>query len=702
MMRLLSLLYLLSLAWSQVSASDLLSALREAEETINERTTEGATRRVESTISSPAIVKSYSQDDLKNFHSLVEFLQYVPGIAVDTARRNYRYIQVRGNNHQVYNNKILVLVNGHKIADEAGPETNLDIVPIESIRRLEIIRGPGSVLYGSNAFAALIHIHTFDAFSYKKNEISMTLGNDNHKTTFLDLRDNPATGVKSYFAYKYSDEKGANRPGADGLEMNGQGITAPWALPNPPENPPGTFVPNDHRFVFSEVDQYRLWDQHNSFLGVMHAGNLRLTLGKADISRNMSYDFRGGEHKVGLQYFYEYIGGDFEEQISEKLMWKFRAKYAQARALSSERGFDTLNPTAPEFQAISNSFAHDLEMQWTYKPSSRLDWIFGGISEKTNYNRDLNLDFINGFSLGIPLTSPVKSNINGLYLQGTYRFSDRLEVLGAFRRNHNSHYGPTYTPKFALSYQLDEDEYLKMVWGRAFRYPSGHEAFSFIPGNLNPNPDLREEEVESFEIDYIRSMDDGRKNLELTYFRLKINDFIFHNSRPAANLMHQNSDSMESEGVELDYSDQVSDELRLWLNATVMDLKGETYVFDDGSIEPFGRERFGDFTQSTLKRFGSFGADFRPSDRWEFSFGSRYRGKQRNRGDNRYAYHPQGSFFVHDLGITYNHSRDRELRLDIDNLTEKIYRPIEYDIQSSKAQSYFRGRSIRFTYTIRF
>jgi iron complex outermembrane receptor protein len=695
---------ILTLAFSMLmhqssSSADLLSVMQDVEVSVNERTTSGATKRVESSLSSPAIVKSYTQKDLKRFNSLVEFLQYVPGVAVDRGRRNYQYIQVRGLDHQIYNNKVLVLINGHKIADEIGPETNLDLVPIESIRRLEIIRGPGSVLYGSNAFAALISIHTFDALSFKQNEILLTLGNDNQKTTFMDLKDNAKSGPKTYFAYKYSDEKGANHPITENLVMNGQGITAPWALPTPPENPPGTFQPNDHRFVFSDVGNYTLANQVGSFLGVIHAGDLRLTLGKANISRNLSYDFRSDEHQVGLQHFYEYLGGDFEHQLTDKLMWNVRAKYAQTRVLTSERGFDLLDPTNPEFQAISNSYAHDLEMQWTYKPNSKIDWIFGGISESIKYNRTLDLEFINGFAIGFPLTSPTNTSINGLYLQGTIRLNERLELLGAFRRNHNSHYGATYTPKFALSYELNRDEYLKAVWGKAFRYPSGHESFTQIPGDLNPNPNLREEQIESFEFDYVRSMDEGRKRLELTYFRLKIDDFIFQNDRVDR---HENSTPLVSEGLEMDLSSKIRDDLKFWLNATVMDLKGETYIYDDGSPDLFGRERFGDFTQSTLKRFGSMGLDWDVNERWDLSLATRYRGSQRNRGDNRYQYHPQGSHFIHDLGINYSHSRDREMRLDIYNLTEKIYRPIDYDIQSVKAQSYPAGRSIRFTYSIKF
>jgi outer membrane receptor protein involved in Fe transport len=696
--QLLTLILVLALVQPRLTGADLLSVLEEVETSINERTTSGATRRVEDSLSSPAIVKSYSQEDLKHYHSLIDFFRIVPGMAVDQGRRNYQYIQVRGNNHQIHNNKILVLINGHKIADEIGPETHLDLVPIESIRRLEIVRGPGSVLYGANAFAALINIHTFDALSFKKNRVSMTLGNDNQKTGFVDWKETDQAGLKLYFAYKYSDEKGANRPAAENL-INGQGITAPWILPGPPKDKNLNPLPNDHRFVFSELSDYKLNNQGNNFLGVLHSGDLRITLGRADLSRNLSYDFRDDSQHVGIQSFYDYIGGDYEKQFENRLSWKIRGKIARARVLTSEKGFDNLDPANPAFQAVSNSLAHDLEMQWTYRPNSKMDWIFGGISERTRYDRSLDLTFINGFQLGFPLTPNTNTHTNGIYLQGTYRLNDRLELLAAFRRNHNSHFGTTHTPKVALSYKIGEGEYFKAVHGKSFRYASGHEAFTFIPDSLNPNPLLKPEEVESFELDYIRSMDEGRKTFELTYFRLKIDDFIFQNDRID---LHENAGSLISEGLEIDLSTHLNDEFKLWFNATVMDMKGETYVSDAGIADPFGRERFGDFTQSTLKRFGAIGFDFDASERWGIHWASRYRGSQHHRFDSRYGYKPQGSYFLHDLGLEYRHSSDREMRLDIYNLAEKVYGPIDYDIQSTKVQSYPRGRSIRLTYTIKF
>lgn len=57
------------------------------------------------------------------------------------------------------------MLNGHLVNHPRIGEafTTFDDFPVENIKRIEIIRGPGSAMYGENAFLAVINIITFDA-----------------------------------------------------------------------------------------------------------------------------------------------------------------------------------------------------------------------------------------------------------------------------------------------------------------------------------------------------------------------------------------------------------------------------------------------------------------------------------------------------------------------------------------------------------
>jgi len=57
-----------------------------------------------------------------------------------------------------------------------SPHFDLDQIPKESVKRLEFIRGAGSVLYGSNAYGGVINIQTFTGLDYQKNSYNLIAG----------------------------------------------------------------------------------------------------------------------------------------------------------------------------------------------------------------------------------------------------------------------------------------------------------------------------------------------------------------------------------------------------------------------------------------------------------------------------------------------------------------------------------------------
>jgi outer membrane receptor for ferrienterochelin and colicins len=117
----------------------------------------------------PGIITVLSADDLKRFGgtTLRDVLDRVPGL---NASRGYltdrSTIAARGDQVRVNSGHVLILINGRPVRETMEGGLSSDIIerfPLGAIDRIEVIKGPGSVLYGSDAFSGVINIITKDA-----------------------------------------------------------------------------------------------------------------------------------------------------------------------------------------------------------------------------------------------------------------------------------------------------------------------------------------------------------------------------------------------------------------------------------------------------------------------------------------------------------------------------------------------------------
>ena len=115
----------------------------------------------------PAIVEVLTRDELTRFGgtTLLDVLTRVPGLAAVSGYFTDRsMIGFRGDALQGPTSRhVLLLINGRPVREvqEGGIKTSLlEAFPIDAIERIEVVKGPGSVLYGSEAFAGVINVIT--------------------------------------------------------------------------------------------------------------------------------------------------------------------------------------------------------------------------------------------------------------------------------------------------------------------------------------------------------------------------------------------------------------------------------------------------------------------------------------------------------------------------------------------------------------
>jgi len=140
----------------------------------------------------PAAVYVLTADDIRRSGatSIPEALQYVPGLTVLRVGGQMWAISARGST-RLYSDKMLVMIDGRSLYTPlfSGVLWDLLDVPLENVERIEIVRGPGAVMWGLNAVNGVINIITKKA--QKGGETSVASGNELHGSVFARGGDAP-------------------------------------------------------------------------------------------------------------------------------------------------------------------------------------------------------------------------------------------------------------------------------------------------------------------------------------------------------------------------------------------------------------------------------------------------------------------------------------------------------------------------------
>ena len=141
----------------------------------------GASKREQRATEAPSSVTVIRADEIRKYgyRTLAELLRSVPGFYVNYDR-NYHYLGMRGFRRPGdYDTRILLLVDGHRVNENVGDGPAFGtqfLLDIDLIDKVEIIRGPGSSLYGSNAVLGVINVITKTGRDISGLELSGEVG----------------------------------------------------------------------------------------------------------------------------------------------------------------------------------------------------------------------------------------------------------------------------------------------------------------------------------------------------------------------------------------------------------------------------------------------------------------------------------------------------------------------------------------------
>lgn len=435
-----------------------------------------AAKREQKTSEAPSSVTVVTSQDVRAYgwRTLSDLLRSVPGIYV-TATRTYGSVGVRGFERSGdFGGRILLLVNGHRMNDplyDSAATVEDFIVDMDLIDRVEIVRGPGSTLYGTNAFFAVINVITKRAEQFDGFELSgeagtldaargrLTFGTrgDDGSETVLSVGGYTSDGLAGIYMPRYDD----NPPGFDGVLRDGDG------------------------------------ESSNRYMGSHRRGGLTVEgfyVGRdKDTPPSYGTVYYLPRHTFDARAFVE---ARYEYALSADASLAARLCYDWYKYVGTYR-YDLGGPDFLTNLDFSQSESVGGELQFSWKPAAG-HAATAGFEYRDNYrqlmqNYDVDPEF---YVLDIdPAT-----RILGLYLQDEYRPSDRLGVTAGVRYDHYDSFGESVNPRLALVYGLDAATTLKLLYGQAFRAPNANEFYYEEEGAVKRNPGLKPEEITTYEV----------------------------------------------------------------------------------------------------------------------------------------------------------------------------------------------------------
>ncbi len=319
---------------------------------------------------------------------------------------------MRGIFSNITNGKIKFLINGHSIQGIwSGPLFNFNALPVDNIRRIEIIRGPGAPLYGTNAFIGVINFITKEGGD-ELSEISIARGSFDTMKSVAEF----SYKQDDFKAYLYADY---NSTDGDASEVGSDLATIAFGGPDN-SGAPGKMTNNSRYYTFQANISYKNFYftsfyqeiNENNPVGVTEAltdeNKVKESLAFGELGYKLPISPKGN---LTLKAYHDYGKTDFDwELFSEETAAFFSSVYSDAEPYPEDEGIRG----NPHFN--NSVFGGEATLDYKIHPAIQL--VGGGMYD---YIRQSDVKhFANVNVTGAPLT------IDGV----TY---DPFQYLGSFR-----------------------------------------------------------------------------------------------------------------------------------------------------------------------------------------------------------------------------------------------------------------------------
>jgi len=419
---------------------------------------------------SPVAVSVITEEDIRKsgLLSVPDLLRSIPGVDVVENNRGQQNIAIRGFNAS-FAPSLLVMIDGHSIYQDSfgGVFWSQEPLLISQIKQIEVVRGPGSVLYGANAFGGVVNIITKTPAEMSKDG----------KTSLLAAYGDEHSSVLE------TSVTGSTRPEGRGLAYTvGAGFHGTRGI--------GDLQPGKIRDS--------VWTPMFTFRGIQPVRN-----GHVDIAGSTDY----GKFD-NTTPFTEYVDATSRTN-------RLSAEYTDDRSHITVGGRSYATAvTEPDNSVSEETSANEFTIQQQRVPSHRHHVIIGGSYRAVTVKSTL----MGGASKSDTLAA--------IYAQDEFEMSKKTHLFTGVRVDDHSIYGVNISPRVSMVHHVDRQQTVRLSYSSAFEDPTLFSSYynvtlpiAGLPLHLTGNTNIDPQEVHSFEMAYRRDISGGY-----------VEASVFHNS----------------------------------------------------------------------------------------------------------------------------------------------------------------------------
>lgn len=533
----------------------------------------------------PQTVEVVTKEDIEKSGAtdVYSALSLASNLDVSKAGMAGHNVMIRG----MSTNHTLILIDGKRVAGEDTSVTQnvyaLDRVNLSNIERIEIVRGPASVMYGSDAMGGVINIITKKAKN-ASTLVGVSTGTFSTNNYYhVDFGKNGK--FSSTFDARFSKMKKIMEEGSAGSNFYG---------PVQDFNFSATYDLDANRKLDMTIGYYNEHTKANYVDSKTKTGVFYTNKDKKEW-----YDYRR------LDYSLAYSG---TSDNSNYLIRTYYSRLDKENNLYNNRASfpgpmeNFLSKIYPKYDWDKSTYTlWGLEGKNTIQLNDEHLITFGGEYQTTAVEGTRmgdggdNIHEVTQSGNGVSITKDYsKKDVNTYagYIQDEWSPNEKWLIIPALRYDYHSSFGSEVTPKIGATYFIDEHNRLKANWGKGFKAPTiselymnMHRSMGVANVDVYGNPDLKPERTNSWDISYEAEF--GKDNNswgKLTYFNNDISNLITsveiqtpeEEARDIYKSKYENINKAKIDGVELELGHKLNDKWTMKLNSNWLDAINES------------------------------------------------------------------------------------------------------------------------------